>query len=415
MSIITFINGLQSSATDLYKTLLYLQSLGANNLINLESVYSIILTDFQRRVSAINSKNALLAKIPDISNLVKFSLADFSGIDQSQSTATIRIDAQAATTLESITNTKASINTITFSSSTGSVDVLDKTSNIYRVSNTNNLIPTGTFYLTLAKSVNLSTLVFDLAGLASNPTINISVSETGIDYIDCLSYSLNVYRLVSYFKPSVVKYIKLTITPSHPDNLGGSLYTFGLTDFIGNSTEFRPVSEVVSTIMTISPTSPNYRLLGDLDPGLNYFLSINNNSYQEVVPNRVYSFSDLTTISFTNIGLDSAGKINIADISNSVYTNSILVTDHITGTVIPILFGVDTTDPNMGLLTNKYISFKNNTLHYIPYNSSIDSNKTFDISYVTGPAYLTIQLKVRLSTANQDNSPIFTGAQIQQV
>ena len=41
---------------------------------------------------------------------------------------------------------------------------------------------------------------------------------------------MNGYRLTAWFTPMEMRYITLAITPAAPDTLGGTSYTFGLTD-----------------------------------------------------------------------------------------------------------------------------------------------------------------------------------------
>ena len=61
-----------------------------------------------------------------------------------------------------------------------------------------------------------------------------------------------------------MKYIRIAITPSHPDTLGGSGYTFGLTSFTAYMVEFHMQSEFVTKVIQVTPGSSQMRLVADI-------------------------------------------------------------------------------------------------------------------------------------------------------
>jgi hypothetical protein len=404
----TFVNGQQGSASQIMKAFTALHSNGQTNLDNITNIYTESLVAFERRVSYLNSKQQQANKITNQNSLANFSITDFSSIDQSETTGTIHIDTNVVNCSEQNIEVKAVLKSIDFSTSVGSIETLDVISNVYRVYNTNSQTPTGTFSITLTKPINLSVLVFDLPSIAGNPIINVTVSDTGVIYNPCISYSLNGYRLIVYLNPAEITYIKLDITPSMPDNLGGSLYTFGVTDFVGNSTLYRLLSEFVSLPLTFTPTSLNCEISAIPTDGLLYFLSFNGGNYVEYSLGQVIPLAGVTAVAVAAATLNSSGLLS-SSITSSTYLQSLQVIDNSTGLVVPIVFGITSSNPYFANLTKSYISIVGTSLYYIPYSSG-DSAKTFKINYIQGPASMTAQLKVQLSTNDNNISPIFNGA-----
>jgi hypothetical protein len=410
----TIVNGQEGSASQIMSAFNYILSLGQTNLENLQNIRTETLLAFQRRVSYLNSKQQTANKLINQNALVNFTITDFSNVNQSETTATVRIDSNVVTSSEQAFEVEAIIKSVQFTSNLGNVEALNQDSSIYRVYNTNGSTPTGSFFITLTEPTNLSVLVFDLPSIASNPVINITTSDTGILYTSCLSYSLNGYRLIVYLTPAEIQYIKIDITPSHPDNLGGSLFTFGLTDFIGSSTQYRLLSEFVSQPINFIPNSVNCQLNAIQTDGLLYFLSLGSGNFIEVSLATSIPIPAVSETNLTAVGLNSNGLLN-STISSLAYLSTIEIIDVSTGTPIPLLYGLLPTNSSLATLNKSYISLVQASpssaysLYYIPYISE-DSSKTFNISYVSGPASVSAQLKIQISTNDKNSSPIFTGA-----
>jgi len=92
-----------------------------------------------------------------------------------------------------------------------------------------NFPPVGTFDLELDPPLHLSLLSFDVVSTPSTPEISVGVSENGVTFSPASSLALNGYRINAWLVPATVRFVRLTINPTHPDTLGGSVYTFGLT------------------------------------------------------------------------------------------------------------------------------------------------------------------------------------------
>jgi hypothetical protein len=407
VSLPTFSNGQPGSASQTVAAFQYIYNLGQNNLNTLTDIYTNTLLAFQRRVSYLNSKQQAALKLVNENSLVNFSVTDFSNIDQSETTATVRVDTGVITCSEQDITVEAVIKSIQFTSSVGSIETLNTTSNMYRVYNTNSQTPTGTFAITLTESINLSVLVFDIPSIANNPIINVSVSNTGITYTPCLSYSLIGYRLIIYLTPAPIQYISLSITPGNPDNLGGTLYTFGITDFVGSSTQYRLLSDFVSNPISFKPTSTNCQVLGAADPGLTYFLSLAGENYVEVNLNTPIAIPGVMTGGGTAT-VSSPGLLSVT-LNSNIYLNTLVVIDESISAILPIVYGITEGATNIANLKRNYISVIGNDLYYIPYVSG-DSTKTFSVSYLYGPSQVTAQLKVQLFSNDNNSSPVFNGA-----
>lgn len=64
------------------------------------------------------------------------------------------------------------------------------------------------------------------------------------------------------------RYLQLVVTPSHPDNLGGSTYTFGITDVSGAAVEYNLVSDLFFLPVTFPVRASSMRLQGEAAEGL---------------------------------------------------------------------------------------------------------------------------------------------------
>jgi hypothetical protein len=102
--------------------------------------------------------------------------------------------------------------------------------------------------------------------MASSPAISVSVSSNGLTWVAATTVSLSGYRLNAWLPDTPAKYIKVVITPSHPDNLGGDTYTFGITDLSGTSVDYNLVSDVFFEQVWVSVQSAQVRLVGNADP-----------------------------------------------------------------------------------------------------------------------------------------------------
>lgn len=66
----------------------------------------------------------------------------------------------------------------------------------------------------------------------------------------------------------------MVITPAQPDNLGGSTYTFGITDLSGASVDYNLVSDLCFAPIAFPVQSAQVQLVADTGSGLTYYLAL---------------------------------------------------------------------------------------------------------------------------------------------
>ena len=124
------------------------------------------------------------------------------------------------------------------------------------------------------------------------------------------SLALNGYRINAWLVPATVRFVRLTINPTHPDTLGGSVYTFGLTSVSGWTIDFHLRSEWVSKPVLARPHSLFWKFLADSDPGLSYFLSLGAQAAQQVAPGDVVPAPGVSSVVQSLVSLDTSGLLS---------------------------------------------------------------------------------------------------------
>ncbi len=155
---------------------------------------------------------------------------------------------------------------------------------MYRVHVTDGSVPAGTFDLELTAPADLTLAVFDIVSLASDPAITVSASPDGVTFTPASSVSLNGYRINAWFPPVAVRFLRLTIAPTHPDTLGGTSFTFGLTDFTAAAVSYYLASDLYFRALTFAPGTSQMRFQAASVPGLAYYLSLNGGTFARVLP-----------------------------------------------------------------------------------------------------------------------------------
>jgi hypothetical protein len=444
-SLPTFQFGEVASASQLMAAFNVLWNQGENILNALTNYRNLSLVDFQQQVEALNSRLQRANRISPPYTTVNFVTTDFLDIDQTQTSATVRADAQAVTLKERSTTTNAVIQNQTFATSDGTAEAISTDNSLYRVNTTDGSIPTGTFTVQLAQSLNMTVLTFDLAAMPPTPVFKVSASPDGTTFTQAVQVSMNGYRLTAWFAPMEMLYITLAITPAAPDTLGGSSYTFGLTDFAGTETEFEMVSEMVTKPIFFTPASASLKLVAPATPGILYFLSFNGGLWQEYAAGSVVPVPNTGTVSATGVtvsamsGAPEYGGYSINMPSGTrefetIFLNSIQVTDLTTGLPLRVAPGLNPAYANpLGVNGGRYGPIPGMTHDYvaqggyggglmlIPGNpTNTFSGKTYSVSYsgVTAnwiPITWSVQLKVQLSTSDRTVTPTFTGASLQEM
>lgn len=410
--------GQEASAAAVTAALEELRAIGESALVLIEKKRLNTLLDFDRRLSALNLRRqrANRANTPRV--VGNFVVSDMLSVDQGNSSASIRIDTQSVTLRERRNSTSAVVRTTSFSSDVGTVESIDSESSLFRVHTDNGDTPTGTFTLDLQTPLDLTLLVFDIAAMPSEPTIQVQASTNGVSFVDATQIARNGYRLNAWLSPMEVKTIRLVITPTHPDEIGGSSFTFGLTAFHADSLEFHLQSEFLSLPVSFSPSGQKVRLDAPVVDGITYFLALSPNPLIEVVPGTDIVIPGTALVTATGVAMDNTGLLSYA-FPNNAYVDSLAVTqdgvDDVTGVANPpvtVAPGLGPGDSRVAQLVNKYIGVNGANLNYIRDDISRDIGKTFSFSYVTGPSSVTAQLKVVLSTSDRAVTPVFRGAKL---
>jgi hypothetical protein len=248
----------------------------------------------------------------------------------------------------------------------------------------------------------------------SQPTITLEVSADGLVWVPA-QVEQNGYSLTGVIPPTVVRYVRLSMTPAQSDNIGSQTFTFGLTDFSASAVEFQLASEWVSLPVTFSPLGQNVQLVTDNDSRLSFYLALaadNSQPFAAVTPGVPLAIPGIASQTFSQVAIDTTGKLAVPVPAN-VIVNSVQATDS-TGQNVPVIIGLQPDDPNLSKLNSPVISIVGNAFYYLPY-SSADANMTFTVSLLTGPATMNACLKVVFSTTDRTTTPSFHGAILEEV
>lgn len=314
--------GDEGSRAKLLAMLNEIRDKGVSVLSSLEDARLKSLLEFDRRLSAINSRRQRANRVKSSGVVARFVVSDFLDLDQGHTTATVRADASAATLRERNDPQDATVRALRFSTTTGVVEKLDAKDQLWRVHTTNGATPTGTFELELVNPVQLTLMVLDIAATPSSPTITVEVSPNGVTYTSATSVTLNGYRITAWIEPSKVRFVRLTITPSHPDNLLGDSYTFGLTDFAADGLDFHLRAEVLTDLVTWVPQSSQMRFNAEELVGVTYFLALGvvgtTPVFAEVHPGDILNTPGVTDVAPVSVGFVGTNWTTVASSLDNV-------------------------------------------------------------------------------------------------
>jgi hypothetical protein len=390
-----------------------LSSQGTTILAGLTAAYNNSLTTLERRLSAVNARRQRANRTATLRTFARLETTDFQDIDQSETTATVRIDGGSITLRERNIPQTVSLATNVFTSDSGTINTFGT---LFQVLSANqDIIPTGTFTMSLFSAVNASLLLFDIAATPSQPDITVRVSADGTTFVPATAIRLEGYRISAEIPLTAVKYITLSILPSHADDIDGATFTFGITDVSASEVQFQLSSEMSSRPILINPSSSSFQFVADADPGILFYLSLNGAAFFQVASGDTIPVPGAEDVNLTNIAMSTVvqGQL-LTTLPDNTYPNSLTVTDVATGTIYPILPGTLPTLVGLTLLSGKYVAVFDNLLSLIPLNVA-DNPKTSDVSYTTGPASVSIQVRVVFTTADRTVTPVFRGAVFQEI
>ena len=403
-----FSMGESASASQMNLVFSGLQAQGNAVLQTLSEIQLTTLVDYQRSLTALNARRQKAARALTYGT-TGFLVSDFCGIDQGSTTATIRADTASATLRERNTPGQVVVVSTIFSSSSGTVQAIDANNTLFSVYNAIGT-PTGTFVLTLASVTDISLLTVDVSAMASAPSISVSVSGNGLTWAPASNVQLSGYQLNAWLPLTPVKYVKVVMTPSHPDNLGGLTYTFGITDLTGTEVSFNLVSDVYFKGVTVPVVSDTVQLVANTDRRITYYLSLSGSggSYSSaVLPNTPIPIPGVNRANWSG-AMDSSGVLALT-LPGGVIPGSISVAGP--ASVIPVVPGLSASDPNIAKLFNTCACLVGSVLTVLPVPSPTTGE--YSVSYMTGPSSITVSLWVHLATSDSTATPIFTGAYLE--
>ena len=311
-------DGDQGSRAVFMAALTALQAQGQSVLDSLAQTRLDTLCRFEQDLSALNGRRQRAYRLPVQDIAGQFLVSDLLDIDQAATSATVRADSSTVTLRERSRPAEATIQSTQFSTSAGSIEQF---SGMYRVTTQDGKAPTGTFDIQFFSGLDLTLLVFDIVMSPSDPAIAVQVSASGVTYTAATRVARNGYRVSAWLPAGEVKYVRIVITPSHPDTLGGSGYTFGLTSFTAYLAEFHMQSELATKIVQVTPGSAQMRLVAnDSGDGLAYFLSLGDGAaYTGVAPGQVLKVPGAVEVAGGMIAVAGA-TATISDTSSSIVT-----------------------------------------------------------------------------------------------
>jgi hypothetical protein len=409
--ITVFQNGDQGSRQIMMDALNSVRNEGSQILTSLNTAYMQTLVDLERRLSALNARRQRMNRLSSLRTLGVLTMGDFNDIDQAASTATVRIDAQCATLRERSEPCEAAVKSNLFSTDIGTTENMG---DLKRVHVDGVGSPTGTFNIELVEPLSVTLLVFDIVATPSVPVVTVQVSSNGVQYTDALASNISGYRVSTWLPQQSVRFIRITISPSHPDDLGGNSYTFGITDIDASSVQFQLLSEVVSRAILINPVSPSFQFVADADPGVIFFLSVAGQPYVEVANGDTIQIPGVQNVTTSAVAVDGTGKLGTI-IPSNIFLSTLTVVDSTSKTPYPIVSGLSVTAPGVAQLASKYVSILNTALYLVNFVSATDAGKTFDVAYTSGLSPISIQVRAQITTADRSVTPALRGVSFQEV
>lgn len=264
----------ESSASKFMAALTDIQNLGTGVLDFIETANNTTLVQFDIRLQATNARRVRAWRVLAPQQAAKVVVSDFSDIDQVNTVATVRADSASVSLKERAAPAEAVIRSNMFSVPTGNVQALNDAQSIVRVTTSNGSTPTGQFNIELVAALSISQLTIDIVASPGTPTVTVATSSDGVTYVQADNVAVNGYQ-ITVFLPSIeVKFIQVQVTPSHPDNLNGSSFTFGITDLSAAATTYQLRSDFLTKTLQFNPKTEFVVLTAPSDPNILYYLSI---------------------------------------------------------------------------------------------------------------------------------------------
>ena len=267
----------------------------------------------------------------------------------------------------------------------------------------------------------IAVLTFDIVTTPSDPQIRVFASTNDVTYVEATSVSRNGYRVNAWIPKQPVKFLRIEISPSHPDQIGGSTFTFGLTSFSAAAVDFHLYSEVAFRPITFEPLSATVRFRADGE-GLVYFLSFGSGRVIKVEPDQVITLPGVAKVTVdthinTNWQMCPLASETALQLPVNVYPSTIAILDVDDTVAVRVAYNMNpavVTD----VITNTYALIWNRNINRYPKSDDLyidESARRWRTTYVHGPATLEANLSVRLESRDSTRTPVFRGAYLENV
>ncbi len=410
----TFSMGESASASEINTAFNDLQKQGNSILDTMSEIQLTTLVDYQRALDALSLRRQRALRVQADGIAVRFVVSDFDNIDQGQTTATVRIDTASATLRERREPAEVLVETTSFSASTGTVQSINSAGTLFSVYSPAG-VPTGTFNMTLANLVALSLLTVDISAMSAAPSISVSTSANGLTWAPAKSISLNGDTLNVWLPNIPTLYIQIDITPAQPDNLGGSTYTFGITDLSGASVNYNLVSDLFFEAVPFPVTSAQVQLQGDDDPNLTYYLTLNAGGVVTPVVVELNTPIDLPGVTLITDTVTATAGVLSTTIPPYYVPGTYTVHDAL-GNELPVIPNLSSTDPNITNLVKPCVIFETIMSVLTPVIVPTPAGTpTYVIQCLSGAQEVSASLRVHLSTTDSTVTPVFSGAYLEEL
>jgi hypothetical protein len=410
----TFSMGESASASQINADFLALQEQGNAILDTMSEIQLTTLVDYQRALDALGLRQQQALRVQADGVVMRFVVSDFDSIDQGQTTATVRIDTASATLRERNEPSQVLVASTSFSSSSGTVQAINSAGTLFSVSSPAG-VPTGTFNLTLAELVALSLLTIDISAMSAAPSISVSTSPNGLTWTQATSISLSGDTLNVWLPNLPTLYVQVNITPAQPDNLGGSTYTFGITDLSGASVNYNLVSDLFFVATTFPVTSAQVQLQGDDDPNLTYYLTLNGGGTVTPIVVELNTPIDLPGVTLITTTVTATAGVLSTTIPPYLIPGTYSVYDS-DGNELPVVPGLSSSDPHIANLVKPHVLFETIdsvlTPVIVPHPAG---TPTYVVQCLSGLSEISVSLRVHMSTTDSTVTPIFSGAYLEEL
>ena len=406
-----FQDGSEGKCSAFMAALTGLQNKGQAVLDDIDQVRSDTLVRFEQGLSALNARRQRAYRMPSPDIAGRFIISDLLDVDQAASNVTLRADSQAVTLRERENPAQPVFRSTVFSSSQGTIEQFG---DMYRVTTGGGAAPTGVFNLELETPTALTLVVFDIVMSPSDPIITVETSPSGVRYSSAVEVSRNGYRVNAWLPPGGVRFLRISITASLPDTLGGNAYTFGLTSMSAFMVQFHLQSEMATKEIVLQPRSRKLHFATNPVAGALYFLALGDSPFIGVTPGQGVAVPGAVEV---NAGptacLDDTGRLGWQDaagnwegtVPGDTYLNTLTITGE--DGAVRIAPGLNPTAA-VGLRVPCFCLYQGG-LYYRPFTAEMQAKK-FTVAYTTGPLTLPARFRVQLTTRDRAATPVFKGA-----